>query len=173
MTEPVDDIKLVLRELLDAEWDATGALPAGLTTPDFSTGWHNVGLTVPQVTSGGPLNEDPVRGGNTGMSGFKPDGSGPFSRMAGTVQVNTWADRDEVGNGENPKDVAYEYAREVRRIVKADYQVADYTFPGAATVDGTGFEFIWPAPLEYLPDADESPVNHRYQVGIAYGYKDE
>lgn len=167
----LDDPKLVLRELLEAEW-GTGGIDGGMTVPDFSTGWHNQGVTVPQVTAG-PDEESPVGGGNTGMTGMKGDGSGPVSDMDGTVNVNCWADNDEVASDENPKDVAREYAVEVREIVKTHYLVADYTFPAAADVTADNYRHIWPAPHLFRPDPEADPVNFRYQVTVGYQYQDE
>lgn len=164
-----DDPKLVLRDLLEAEW-GNGGIDGTLTVPDIDTGWHNEAKTVPQVTIG-PDDETPAGGGRTGMTHMKASGAGPVSDMDGAVEVNTWADNDE--SADPPKELANEYMLEVREIVKDHFRISEYAWPSDAVVTAEHYRYLWPGVHRYRPDAEVKPVNHRYHVSVGYAYLDE
>lgn len=163
-----DDPKLVLRELLREEW-GNGGIDGSLTRPDIDTGWHNEGVSNPQVTFG-PDNEIPAGGGRTGMTHMKGSGAGPVSDMDGTVEVNAWADQNEV---DQPKHHAHEYMLEIRELLKEHFQISQYAWPAGAEVSAANYRYLWPGVHRYRPDADKKPVNHRYHVTVGYAYLDE
>lgn len=159
-----DDVKLVVRDLLRAEFDEANV--AGGFTPEFRTGWRDSTLSGPLVTVS---NDEESATTATGYSGV--DGA---SRYRGTVQVDAWANRDVVSA--NPKTAVHGMYAEVKRIVRTfGPEIHTYSaWPGTSR-DVDLFEYLSYMGRQYMPeepDDTERPIRHRYMVMVGFEYLD-
>lgn len=150
----MEDPKLTIKDLIKDGWNAANV---SSVTPSFSTGWFDRKATHPQITVTNP-DEMPVRGGETGYSGIKADGSGPTQTRVGGLLVNCWAHRDD-GSGVNPKQLTWEMSEEVERIILAN-------FNQATDLDGISFGDR----IERIDDS-VSPAVYRYECTIIFWYQ--
>lgn len=158
-----EDPKVVVRNLLAAEWDASNTYGV---TPDLRTGWRDSDLAAPQVTVG-PDDENTLS--DTGFTGIAPDGSGPTADIRGTVQVNAWATR-EVLDDVNPKSAVDAFTNEVRRIVRDHYLVAEHE-----SVEAPNYRYISWIGREFMPEPPQDPeaeTMFRYMAEVRYEYQD-
>jgi hypothetical protein len=155
------DVKLIVRDLLRAEWDATRAT----VDPNIRTGWHNNNHEV-QVTVS---NDEESARSETGRSNL----SGGSARR-GTIQVNTWADKRAVDAGTDgaAKKAAYAARDEVDEILRnhgAD--IYAYNFDTATTAETYRYlSFMGATYMPEEPDEEQEPVRHRYLVTVGYEY---
>ncbi|QPL12239.1 hypothetical protein HrrHc1_090 [Halorubrum phage Hardycor1] len=159
----LNDPKVVLKNLLAAEWDETNTHGV---TPEFRTGWRDGDLDAPQVTTG-PDDESPTS--DTGFTGIAPDGSGPTARVRGSVNLNVWTSR-EVLDGVNPKLAADEITGEARRIVRDHYDISAHP-----TVDAENYRYISWFGRTFMPEEPQEPEAepiYRYLAEVRYEYLD-
>lgn len=159
----VENPKVVVRELLAAEWDASNT--SGVT-PEFRTGWRDSDLAAPQLTVG-PEDESPLS--DTGFTGFSPDGSGPTATIRGVCQVNAWASHEVTDT--NPKQLTDEFVAEARRIVRDHYDISTVEY-----IDGVeNYRYISWFGHDFMPDPPgdpESVVVFRHRAEVRYEYLD-
>lgn len=125
---PIVDPKLKIRTLLDSGWNPVNTQSQ---TPRIHTGWYNAAWqTQPQVTITNPR-YTVIGGGTTGISAI--DGVGGNVRiMQCDVHVDCWAHAEMKTSGGvrfkdtgiNSKDLIYDMANEIKRLVQ-DNLLAD------------------------------------------------
>lgn len=107
------DIKLVIRDLLTNQWDATETVLD--SQPDIHTGWYDYDAGTPQVTITN-VNHFTIGGGNTGLNAM-PSGSGQTpDKRTGTILVNAWSGTRE-NVSQNPKKIAYSLTKHIDDII--------------------------------------------------------
>lgn len=158
------DPKLVIRDLLDNNWDTTNTSIDSLSPnkPRIHTGWFNGAegwYDIPQISVTN-ADENPLGGGETGFSFIVPDGSGPGKSMLGNVDVVCWAHQD-MYDGVNAKTLTYEFSEEVKRIIKANL------FPSDPDIEWLS----WAGRVERV-DVDAEPPLFRYDCEVRYFYFD-
>lgn len=167
-----DAPEVVIRNVLRGDWT-----PANVdnwvvdTDVAIHHGWLDPDYDLPEITISNP-EESPINGGQTGYSGFKPDGSGPTQDIAGTVEVNTWASRPRLlnltnGSIENPRQAIYLMKHEVERLLRAHAQGTDENdnptdLRRLSYLGATRF-------VENQADDDRDTV-YRYRVLAGYGF---
>ena len=119
MPIPTADPKVLLKDLIKNNWNAANT--SGVT-PDFHTGWHNPHSKSEQITFTG---KHETFEGRSGYGAIEGGGGGPVQIVDGKVFVNLWATRDEGAGGANPKKLVYQFEREVRRILLANFGSVD------------------------------------------------
>lgn len=154
----IEDPKLVLKKLVDAEWNATNT---DGVTPAFRTGWRDEDLGGPTVTFG-PDEESPTS--PTGFTGIAGDGSGPTAQTRGTCQIHTWATHET--QSANGKTAAKQYADEALRIVGEFYDVSEYSGWPLSGTDPSEYRYIAPLGREFVPD----DVDEEYEGELAFHY---
>lgn len=113
------DPKLKVYNLLTNNWDITNT---SNVLPKVHMGWYNTGWqNKPQVTIVMP-SYVVMNGGMTGVSAIGPGGSN-VRVMQVQMNVSGWAHHEMVDqNGAditvNPRQLAYEFSNEIRRIVE-------------------------------------------------------
>lgn len=162
-----EDPIVIIKDLLVNNWNA-GNTPLA-SDPSIHTGWYDFGSADPQVTVTNP-DEFTVGGGETGHTGGTGDG-GVSQARAGTVLANCWSgtreDMEGAGSGGsdvNPKDAAYQMAREVHRIMQAN---------ATGTTDSNGkpqLNSLGADDVTRIVDTDRDPAVYRYEVTIRYTY---
>lgn len=158
------DPKLVIRDLLDDNWDPSNTSIDGKTPdkPRIHTGWFNGSPgwgDKPQISLTNAV-ESPLGGGTTGFNFTKPDGSGPGKTMLGSVDVVCWAHQD-MYEGVNAKTLTFEFSEECKRIIKNNL------FPSSVDVEWLS----WIGRVERV-DVDANPTLFRYDCEIDYLYFD-
>ena len=117
MPVPTSEPKVLILSLIKTNWIAANI--AGTVTPDFHTGWWNPHSLSVQVTFTGDTESFL---GETGYGAIEGGGGGPVQIVTGNVFANCWAFRDEgVSGSKNPKEIVYDMANEIRRIVLAKF----------------------------------------------------
>lgn len=152
MPTSLADPRVTFRTLLSGSWDDSNT---SSTTPDFSTGWLNVEGSTRQVTITAPQE---VAEGASGWAAQDGGGAGPISVRVGSLFVDCWAKR--VKGGTNPKQLVYDFGREVERIV-------------AANVLGvTGMDYVSVRSSQAVPpDLERSREWHHWSVEIGYQWR--
>lgn len=154
MTTAIQDPVITVVSLLSAGWNAANT---SSVTPKFSTGWYDRQSNVSQVTVTNP--EESEIGGPDGYFAMKADGSGPVSRMSGSLDVSCWAHRDMGDVSVNPKQLAFEFTTEVKRIIRANYDAA------------TDLDYVkWDGRFVVV-ETDEVPAVFRQVCTISYQYQ--
>lgn len=160
---PIADPLVTVKDLLDTDWVAANT--NNVKPSRFSTGWFDEKYIKTQLTVSDP-NELPLRGGVTGYSAIKGDGSGPIQEISGFLHVNVWGHRDmsDAPAGINIKTYLYNCSEEIRRIVHE--KQASGILPG---------DFLW---LTFrtrtrIAEPTRTPILFRYYVQIGYGYRME
>ena len=143
--------KLDVKDLFKDNW-----LPANTSsvTPSFCTGWYNFKNEDPQVTVT-DSEETPVSTGRTGYFGLSTGGV-PVQYWDGSIAINCWVTRE--GTTVNPKLLIEQFVKEIKRIVRANYD------------NVTGLDYIaWQGGFDRV-EKDKTPVVFRYvgQVGLGY-----
>lgn len=116
MPTPAIDPLVSVKNLLKSNW--TPANVVGNTTPDIHTGWYNPKSIAAQLTVG---SKSESFDGASGYNAIEGGGGGPVQIVSGVMFANCWAYRDEGAAGPNPKQLVYDIAEEMRRIVLANY----------------------------------------------------
>lgn len=162
------DPKIILRNLVSTGYTVSNTPLA--SAPRFHTGWYNYGSSDPQVTFTN-TEESTVNGGITGHTAGTGDGRASNVR-AGTLLVNAWAGtREDMaaagpdGSRVNPKDAAYQMAREVARILDDNNGGTQHPETGAPELNSIGVD----------PGRDEVDTEHgdavfRYEITARYTY---
>jgi len=155
MSVPTVDPKVSIKNLVSSNWVAANVV--GNLTPDFHTGWFNPKSISAQVTFTGRSESFQ---GASGYGAIEGGGGGPVQIADGVLFANAWAYRDEGAGGSNPKQVTYDMAEEVRRIILANYnQVANIDFLSIVSTD------------EVEPDPQENPMVFRIATTIGYRWR--
>ncbi|WP_408954733.1 hypothetical protein [Natroniella sp. ANB-PHB2] len=136
------DPKLVIKSLLEKEWKLENTLGV---TPKFSTGWYEQGLKLAQVTVTG----DDENGDYHGITSQ----GGPTKRFDGTLDVNTWANRN---CHNDPKSLVFVMSKEIERIIDDNYDKLEE------------LELIGYQRKVSLDQTDISPKIYRYLNIVAY-----
>jgi len=149
----LNDPKLSVRNLIKDNWDSDNT---SSITPVIHCGWFDYKSNLPQVTVTNS-SEVPIGGGETGYFGMVPSGT-PAQYWEGSMMVDCWTTRE--ATAVNPKQLVFEFAEEIKRIIKAKY---------AAVSD---LDWIsWMGSSEIVHD-DQSPVVYRRAGAVRYGYLD-
>ena len=155
MPVPTVDPTISIKNLVVTNWVPGNIV--GTLTPDFHTGWWNPKSIGAQVTFTG---KDESFEGVAGYNAIEGGGGGPVQITNGVLFVNCWAYRDEGAGGANPKQVVYDMAEEIRRIVLANYNsVTNLDFVsilGISTVD---------------PEANKTPMVFRKAVTVGFKWR--
>jgi hypothetical protein len=155
MPVPTVDPKVAIKNLVVANWNAANIVNS--ITPDFHTGWWNPKSLSTQVTFTG---RSESFSGSSGYNAIEGGGGGPVQTANGVLFVNAWAYRDEGAGGPNPKQVVYDMAEEVRRIVLANYnQVADISYVSVLSTD------------EVEPNPTDNPMVFRIATTVGYQWR--
>lgn len=166
MTELADP-KVVVKDLLNAEWDAANTSES--SPPEFRTGWRDSDLTAPQVTVSHD-EESPTS--PTGFNGLGPNG--PTAELRGTAQVNVWTRRDICEA--HPRTVGHEFTEEVKRIIREfGPSIADYDGFTINGLDASAYRYLSWLGREHMPEpveAEDAPVVERFLVTVGYEYLD-
>lgn len=152
MKDPV----LAVKDLIKTNWSKANTSIS--YDPSIHTGWHDKEANTPQVTVSHP-DEGVIHGGDTGFTGFDPDGSGPTQDINGMMQVNCWSSR-EVEVDVNPKKLTFEFSEEVKRIIKAN------------TLTVTDLRFVSYDGRRSMVEPRAEPAVFRYRVRVRYGYEE-
>lgn len=168
MAELLEDEHLTeIKDLLSANWNAANTSLAD--DPHVHTGWWDWGRDAPTVTVTNP-NVNPVGGGATGLTHLTGDGRAG-QEMSGFCLVNGWGGTYDTpaidDNDLSPKVVAWEFCKEIRRILLENAS-------GTLADDGT------PALLSAAPgphrrivetfEEQEHPTLFRYEVEATFTY---
>jgi len=148
-----EDIRILVRNLIRDNWTPGNTFGV---TPYFTTGWYDEAYETPQISFTNP-SDGPINGGMTGFSGITTQGI--VQTILGTLQLNCWVTRAAAeAVGANPKQLTYEMACEVERIIDANPGVlADYFFLSFGGKTDA-------------PDTEASPTVFRQMCEIGYGY---
>ncbi len=153
MPVPTVDPKVSIKDLIKANWNSANV--AGTTTPDFHTGWWNPKSLSAQVTFSGKSESFQ---GETGYGGISA--SGPVQVAIGVLFANCWAYRDEGGASPNPKQLTYDMAEEVRRIVLAGFEsVTNLVYISVLSID------------EVPPEQGSDPMVFRTAVTLGFNWR--
>lgn len=154
MPVPVVEPKVSILALVKDSWNSENV--GGGVTPDFHTGWFNPKSIKPQMTFN---SADETYEGATGYGAIEGSG-GPVQIVDGVLFVNCWAFRDEGAGGVNPKQLVYDMAKELRRIVLANFQtIVDLTFISVLNVD------------DVPPVAGVNPQVYQKAVTLGYNWR--
>ena len=161
---PDESPSTLVLDILQDGWTAGNTFGQ---TPDIHFGWFNEDSTVPQVTVGQP-EESPVDGGTTGYNSITQDGS-PGQEVDGTVEVNVWARRGDMGSSTttNPRQYNYQATEEIQRLCEANANAPTNPDTGNQPVDHIAYLGRQPQ-----PDTNRTPTVFRYIVPVGYGYRD-
>jgi hypothetical protein len=153
----VKDIKLLVRDLLRANWDNTSAVEP-VTSDDIHTGWWDASKDDPQVTVTSE-EEGTLDGGDTGITGIKGNGSGYVQHRNGTVLVDCWAgSQDDYDNRGQEQIQLQAMMDEVETIVFNNLQSLD------------GIDSVAITNRTKLVDEDADPSEHRCQFELTYNW---
>lgn len=155
MPVPTTEPKVSILALVKAKWAAGNVV--GTIKPDFHTGWWNPQSNSPQVTFTG---QDESFQGDSGYGAIEGGGGGPVQIANGVLFVNCWASRDEGEGGVNPKQLVYDMAKEIRRIVLANFNgIANLTYVSVIAVD------------DVPPEEGVDPMVFRKAVTIGFNWR--
>lgn len=146
---------VIIKNLLQAEWDATNIDGSFDASRRLSTGWWDEENPYTQITVSG-MSED------RSPTGIDPGGGGFTSWADGTLDVNIWVpnDRDTTG-GLHPKSHRWELDREVQRIFGRNSE-------GTTSDDGSPqLTRIESGESTYSVD-DGDPVIFRARIRVGY-----
>lgn len=116
MPVPAVDPTISIKDLVKSSWVPGNIV--GTITPDFHTGWWNPKSFAVQLTFSG---KNEAFEGAHGYNAIQGAGGGPVQIVNGVLFMNCWAYRDEGAGGPNPKTIVYDMAKEVNRIVLANF----------------------------------------------------
>lgn len=152
MTTVIADPPLTIRNLLSGNWNSANT---SSVTPRFSTGWYDHGSEFPQVAVF-DHQEFPLGGGTSTYFAMRGDGAGPTQLRAGQVFVAGFAHREMPSITTNPKQLTWEFIREVMRIAHANVNLI------------TDFQVLGIGNLVRVVDPERSPALFSAQVDITY-----
>ena len=152
---PTVEPKVSIMDLVEENWNSENV--SGIT-PDFHTGWWNPHSGATQLTFTG---DDEAFHGESGYGAIEGGGGGPVQIVNGVMFANCWAFRSEgVGGSTNPKKIVYEMAKEVRRIILANFNtITNLTY---VSVIGIG---------DVPPDDGTNPMVFRKAVTIGFNWR--
>ncbi len=147
-----DDIIALLVELLEDEWTASNTTNI---TPTFATGWIDVQHGPHQVIVAGTPDESAL--GASGIYGIE-SGGGNHQMLRGLTFVESYCEK---GDGlPNPKGLAYQFAREVQRIIMANCTEID------------GYDYVsYLGHTRIQPGRNDHPDWMRYSSRIGYMFR--
>ena len=116
MPLPSTDPLVSVKNLIKTNWIPGNVV--GTTTPDVHTGWWNPKSLAAQITVSGKSESFE---GASGYNAIEGGGGGPVQIVNGVMFANCWAYRNEGVAGPNPKQLVYDMAEEIRRIILANY----------------------------------------------------
>jgi hypothetical protein len=155
MPVPTVEPKVSIMDLVIAQW--TPANVVGDTTPDIHSGWWNPNSNGPQVTFTG---DDEAYEGQSGYGAIEGGGGGPVQIVNGVVFANCWAFRNEGTPGPNPKQLVYDMAEEIRRIILANFNgITNLTYISVTSVG------------DVAPEAGDDPMVFRKAVVIGFNWR--
>ncbi len=155
MPIPTVDPTVSFKNLIKDEWDDSNIV--GTLTPDFHTGWWNPKSLSAQVTFTG---KNEAFEGLHGYNAIQGSGGGPVQIANGVLFMNCWAYRDEGAGGDNPKQIVYDMATEVNRIVLAN-------FDQITNLDPIGILAINDVP----PDMKKTPILFRKSITGSFKWR--
>lgn len=153
MPVPASEPKVLILSLIKTNWTAGNLTPS--LTPDFHTGWWNPASNSPQITF---TSDSESFQGQSGYGAIEGGGGGPVQVVNGTLIADCWASRDQGASGANPKLIVYEMAKEIRRIILAN-------FSGATNLNYVSVVRVDDVP----PDGD--PLKFRKSVTIGFNWR--
>jgi hypothetical protein len=155
MPVPTVEPKVSIMDLIRSGWDTSNI--AGAVEPDFHTGWWNPNSGSPQVTFTG---DDEAFQGATGYGAIEGGGGGPVQIATGVLFANCWAYRDEGAGGQNPKQLVYQMAKEIRRIILANFNtIENLTYVSVISIG------------DVPPEAGTNPLVFRKAVVIGFNWR--
>lgn len=154
MPVPTLEPKVAIKNLVKIKWIAGNVV--GTIVPDFHTGWWNPLSLKPQLTFTG---NDETFQGDSGYGAIGADG--PVQIVNGVLFANCWATRDEGAGGVNPKQLVYDMARELRRIILANAVdvVADLEYVSVISI------------IDVPPATGEDPVVFRKAITVGFNWR--
>ena len=159
MPENVTDPKLLIRDLLRADWD-NGNVPTDLSETDIHTGWFEDGKGFPQVAVSN-RDESVANGGDTGYSAIAGDGAGGVQDRTGTVLVTAFAgSREEYSQRGLERLQAEDMGDEIARIMGHHQSPDEYLSLAVG-------------PRTDIVDQESSPTEYAVQVQMRYIWKRE
>lgn len=154
----MQDPKITFVNLLKNNWNNGNTSIA--SDPTIHTGWFDQQSKKYQITVTNP-DEVAIDGGDTGYSGIAGDGTSPYQTFSGTVLTNTWTWRDPDDNTKpNPKKLGREFAEEIKRIIRANYD------------DATDLNVIAFMNANEIVETDKKPPVFRYECELGYIYRE-
>jgi hypothetical protein len=153
MPVPASEPKVLIMSLIKTNWVAGNLTPS--LTPDFHTGWWNPESNSPQVTFTG---DGESFQGQSGYGAIEGGGGGPVQVVNGTLIADCWASRDQGASGANPKLIVYEMAKEIRRVILAN-------FGGA-----TNLNYVSVVRIDDVPPEGD-PLKFRKSVTIGFNWR--
>lgn len=163
-TNVPDAPEVVVKNLIRDNWYPSYTLDV---TPDVHHGWVNDENDHPEITVSNP-DESPIDGGDTGYSGIAGGGGGPTQTLAGTVEVNVWADRDRMdglggqGNPDpNPRQFVHHAKAHVERVIR-------HLGAGGGSSDLSWLSIMSADRVVEEPDENE-PIMFRYRILVGFG----
>ena len=156
MPVPTVEPRVSILALIEDRWNSENI--AGGIKPDFHTGWWNPHSLSAQVTFTG---DDEAYEGASGYGGINPSSGSPVQVVNGLVFANCWAFRDEgLTNTPNPKQVVYDMAEEIRRIILANFQ-------GITNLEHVSIMSVGDVP----PEEGTDPMVFRKAVLIGFNWR--
>lgn len=149
MTAIADPV-VTVKELLEDNWDASNWSDAG--SPNIHFGWYHAQATSPQITVTAE-SQDPVTN-----AAVTADGERVIQENIGEMNCDCWSTRDV--STTNPRQLTYEMAAEVTRIVNENYLTA------------TDLRFVKAGQRRFIqPYLREEPTAFRYRQKVIYVYE--
>jgi hypothetical protein len=154
MVSSVQEAPVVIRDLLDNNWDSTNTQSI---KPTIVTGWWNETRDQNMVTISG-TDETAIGGGRTGYFGTQSN-AGPVKDIDGSAQIDCWSDADQfTTSSTSAKNLVWDFSEEVKRIITNN------------TIKISEFRYLsWMGRTE-LPSLDESPTVERQSCNVSYSY---
>lgn len=146
---------VIVKRLLETEWDATNIDGTFDASKRISTGWWEEDNPYQQITVT-PVSED------DSYTGIDPSGKGPTSWVDGILDCNVWVPHDRDVTSVHPRSHRWELTREARGIIRAN---AEGTTDENGNPELTRLE---PGRVRWLVDDDSSPVVYRTQLRVRY-----
>ena len=147
---------VIVKKLLETQWDSTNIDGTFDHTKRISTGWWNEDNPHPQITVT-PVDED------TSYTGINPATGNPTSWVDGALDVNVWVAHDyDATGGIHPRTHRWQLRLEVQWILGANSE---------GTTDENGnpqLTRLEPGRIRGDVEDDENPVVYRYIIPVLY-----